>query len=163
MSQNQSNSRCASVCLRNVEPADLPALCEHQLDPESNRMAVANPRDVEAFHAHWTKVINDPSVVAKAILADGEMVGYVSCFNIEEKKFVGYWIARPHWGRGIASRAMALLLEQVTTRPLHARIAKSNAASLRVLKKCGFQITGYEQTPATERYPACEEAILILK
>jgi RimJ/RimL family protein N-acetyltransferase len=58
---------------------------------------------------------------------------------------------------------MALLLEQVSTRPLHARIARTNAASLRVLEKCGFQITGYEQTPATERYPACEEAILVLK
>jgi len=162
MSQNNPTPRCRSVRLRNVEAADLPALCEHQLDPEANRMAVANPRDADAFHTHWTKIINDPSVVAKAVLADGSMVGYVSCFKIEDKKFVGYWIARAHWGRGIAFRAMALLLEQVSTRPLHARIARTNAASLRVLEKCGFQITGYEQTPATERYPACEEANLIM-
>jgi hypothetical protein len=43
------------VRLRPVEPADLPRMFELQLDPESNRMAVTNPRTKEAFDALWQK------------------------------------------------------------------------------------------------------------
>jgi hypothetical protein len=38
------------VQLRDVEPGDLPALFQHQRDPEANRMAVANARDEDAFN-----------------------------------------------------------------------------------------------------------------
>ena len=74
---------------------------------------------------------------------------------------VGYWIAEHYWGRGIASRALALLLEEVTIRPLTAPVAKHNHASIRVLERCGFMITGY-QTLCDDRFPECEEAVLTL-
>jgi RimJ/RimL family protein N-acetyltransferase len=51
---------------------------------------------------------------------------------------VGYWIGREFWGRGLATRALAELLGMVNARPLHAYVAKSNVASIRVLEKCGF-------------------------
>jgi RimJ/RimL family protein N-acetyltransferase len=57
---------------------------------------------------------------------------------------VTYWIERAAWGKGIATRALALLLELVTTRPLRARAASDNAGSLRVLQKCGFTAVGTE-------------------
>lgn len=75
---------------------------------------------------------------------------------------VGYWVDRACWGRGIASRALAMFLDEVIARPLHARVATTNLGSIRVLEKCGFVITGYEHSPATERYLECEEAILML-
>lgn len=159
----ETTARATSVRLRTVEAGDLAVLYEHQADPIANQMAVTHARSAEAFHAHWTKIISDPEVIARAILADGEMVGYVSSFHIEGTAYVGYWIARERWGRGIVSRALALLLEESPSRPLFARVARSNAASLRVLEKCGFAIVRYEDSPATERYPACEEAILVLK
>jgi RimJ/RimL family protein N-acetyltransferase len=151
-----------SVRLRDVEPLDLPALFEHQLDPDAIRMAVVNPRDAEAFEAHWANVLCDRSIIAKAILADEILVGHVSCFNMDGQDAVGYWIAKQHWGRGIASRALALLLEQVTIRPLHARVARHNHASIRVLERCGFMITGYQTSRADDRFPECEEALLTL-
>lgn len=159
----EATARATNVRLRSVEPGDLPALYVHQADSIANQMAVTHPRSAEAFHEHWTKIINDPAVIARAILADGEMVGYVSRFCIEDTAYVGYWIARNHWGRGIVSRALALLLEESPSRPLFARVARSNTASLRVLEKCGFAIVRYEDSPATERYPSCEEAILVLR
>ncbi len=58
---------------------------------------------------------------------------------------VGYWIGREHWGKGIATRALTLLLTEVDTRPLHAHVAQHNAGSIRVLEKCGFRVVG-EQT-----------------
>ena len=49
-----------------------------------------------------------------------------------------YWIARRHWGRGLATRALGLLLEEVRERPLHATVAAHNAASAAVLERHGF-------------------------
>ena len=42
-------------------------------------------------------------------------------------------------------------------------VATGNGASLRVLQKCGFAIEEVRQSPASERYPACEEAVLVLR
>lgn len=48
-------------------------------------------------------------------------------------------------------------------RPLYARAAKDNVASIRVLEKCGFRISGYERAFANARGEEIEEAILELR
>jgi RimJ/RimL family protein N-acetyltransferase len=101
-------------------------------------------------------------VTAKAILLGEEVVGSVSCFRRDGQANVGYWVSREQWGKGIASRALELLLLEVPTRPLHAHVATSNGASLRVLQKCGFVVERVQVLPATDRYPECEEAVLVL-
>jgi RimJ/RimL family protein N-acetyltransferase len=128
------------VRLRQFEQHDLPRMYEMQLDPESNRLAATIPRTAEAFEAHWANVLRDPSVTAKAILLGDEMVGNVSCFQRDGQANVGYWVSREHWGEGIASRALELLLLEVAARPLYAHVAIGNGASLRVLQKCGFVV-----------------------
>jgi RimJ/RimL family protein N-acetyltransferase len=90
------------------------------------------------------------------------LVGYISCFPADGQDHVGYWIDRAYWGKGIASRALRLLLEEVTRRPLVAVAATGNGASLRVLRKCGFVIEQVRHSPAGERYPACQETVLML-
>jgi len=50
----------------------------------------------------------------------------------------------------------------VTMRPLHARAAKDNVASIRVLQKCGFVVTGSDRSFATARGMEIDEAILEL-
>ena len=150
------------VRLREVVDADLPTFFRHQLDPDANRMCVSHPRDEATFHAHWAKVLADPTVVCKAILADGELVGRIGCFQMDGLDAVGYWIGQEFWGRGIATRALALLLEEVPLRPLHARAAKSNVASIRVLERCGFAVTGYRMSLPDDLFPECEEALLVL-
>lgn len=162
MSSSEPRSSLGSVRLRDVELADIPALFANECDPDAMEMAVAYPRYAEEFEAHWAKVRSDRSVVAKAILVDGTLVGYVSCFKLDGQDAVGYWIAKPYWGRGVATRALALLLELVTIRPLHARAARRNIGSIRVLQRCGFVITGYQTSIDVDRFPACEEAVLIL-
>jgi RimJ/RimL family protein N-acetyltransferase len=151
-----------SVLLRDVVADDLPALFEHQSDLDANRMAAVNPRSRGDFTAHWLKILDDRTVVARAILADGVLVGHVSCFRMDGQDAVGYWVAKEHWGRGIATRALALLLRQVAVRPLYARVASHNVASIRVLERCGFAVTGYRASPATDRYCECVEATLKL-
>ena len=150
------------VRLRPVEPGDLPRVYEMQLDPESNRMAVTIPRTREAFDAHWAKSLDDPGIAARAVLVGGALVGYVSCFPADGRDHVGYWIDRAYWGKGIATLALRLLLLEIATRPLYAQVATSNGASLRVLQKCGFVVERVQVSPATDRFPECEEAVLVL-
>lgn len=150
------------IRLRPILPTDLPAIFTYESDPAAHRMAVVNPRPREAFDAVWARILANPAITARAILADDAFVGHISCFQMEGLDTIGYWIAREHWGRGIATRALALLLELIPTRPLHARAAVSNAASIRVLTTNGFQHTATQLSPATDRFPECEEAIFIL-
>ncbi len=150
------------VSLRDITPDDISALFRFQSDPESNRMAAVRPRDEASFRALWANVARNPDVTARAILADDALVGHISCFPLDGQPAVGYWIDRDYWGKGIASRALALFLELVPTRPLHARAAKHNVASIRVLERCGFIITDCRHAPPTDRYLECEEALLVL-
>lgn len=150
------------VRLRQIEPDDLPTLFEFQLDAESNQMAFTRPRSKSDFDAHWANALQDSSVVAKAIVVDGEFAGCVSCFKCDGVDSIGYWIGKDFWHRGIATKALRLLLEEVTIRPLHSRVAVENIASFRVLQKCGFQEVGREWSSATERYVECEEVVMKL-
>ena len=47
------------VVVNAVERDDLPRMYRMQLDPDSNRMAVTNPRTREAFDIHWAKALAD--------------------------------------------------------------------------------------------------------
>ncbi len=151
------------VRLRPVEPGDLPRMYDLQLDPESNRMAVTNPRTREAFDSHWAKSLDDPKITARAILLGEAFAGYISRFPVDGHDHVGYWIDRTFWGMGIASRALQLLLLKVAARPLLATVATTNVASLRVLQNCGFVVEQVRHSPASDRYPECEEAVLVLR
>jgi RimJ/RimL family protein N-acetyltransferase len=127
-----------SILLREPREEDLPALFEHQLDPEATRMAAFPPRDRDAFFAHWRGILADDRVLKRIILADGAVAGHLVAFDMGDWREVGYWIAREHWGRGIATRALELFLRQEPLRPLFAHVAKHNVGSIRVLEKCGF-------------------------
>ncbi len=136
-----------TVTLRDVRPEDLPTLFAHQRDPEATRMAAFPTRDEDAFAAHWTRILADPDTVVRTVLVDGEVAGNVVSWATEGGREVGYWIGREHWGRGVATQALAALLVEVATRPLRAGVARHNVASRRVLEKCGFRVVG-EEPPA---------------
>lgn len=136
------------VQLRDVTEEDLPILYVHQIDAESNRMADVPARDREGFKAHWGKLLDDDSVITKAILFRGKVAGHVCFFVRDGEPLVGYWLAKELWGKGIASAALPQFLRVARRRPLYAHVAKHNLGSVRVLEKCGFQRT--EKAPAAE-------------
>jgi len=49
------------------------------------------------------------------------------------------------------------------SRPLHARVAYDNVASLRVLEKCGFRVVATERSFAEARSGEIEEFVLQLE
>ena len=130
------------VYLREVEENDLPDFFAHQQDPAANQMAAFPARERKAFLVHWQKILADDGVMKRTIIHDTEIAGNVVCFEESGKLMIGYWLGRRFWGKGIASRAVSEFVSLISARPLHAYVAKNNVASIRVLEKCGFQVSG---------------------
>lgn len=81
----------------------------------------------------------------------GENIGYVQACMAENGWEVGYHIAKAHTGKGYATEALAAFLPYVINK-LHIDhidgiVLEENAASQRVLEKCGFGLvfTGVAQ------------------
>jgi RimJ/RimL family protein N-acetyltransferase len=108
------------------------------------------------------KVLASPESTNRAITVDGRLVGSIASFVVDGDTEVTYWIGRSFWGQGIASRALALLLESVRVRPVFARAASDNVGSLKVLQKAGFAVVGTEVAFANGRNEEIEETILRL-
>jgi len=128
--------------LRDVRESDLDAFYEHQRDPEASRMALFQARDRDAFYEHWRRILSDDSLTKKTIVHDEQVAGNVLCWQQDGRRLVGYWVGREFWGKGLATHALAELVEQMTARPLNAWVATSNLGSIRVLEKCGFVEVG---------------------
>ena len=157
-----------AMYLRPVVPSDLPRFFAFQQDPEAIQMAAftsTDPSDEAAFQAHWAWIQARPDVLIRTIELDGGRVAgsvlrYVDAHGPE----VSYWIDRDLWGRGIATAALAAFLADVDpTRPMYARAAADNAASLRVLAKCGFARIAMERGFANARGEEIDEVVLELK
>ena len=150
-----------TVSLREPSTGDAEVFYLHQLEAEACRMAAFPSRDHAAFTAHWAKTSADPSNTRLTILSDGRPAGYVACFSRFELREVCYWVGKEFWGKGVATKGLALFLERIQERPLHARVAKSNPASLRVVQKCGFVIVA-EETYSDHNGVQIEEFLLKL-
>lgn len=143
---------------------DVPALFEIQADPDANDMAGVKPRTREVFMARWREVLDDPAINTRLIEIPSpgvaidsnhrEIAGSVSVFQADGHNMLGYWIARAHWGKGLASRAVAEFLTLEPRRPLRATAAATNTRSHRILEKCGFRCTGTRMGEETDRYVA---------
>lgn len=78
--------------------------------------------------------------------ANGRLIGSVGLGRHEDGEVeLGYWIARPYWGRGYAPEAARAVLSLAKTLG-HGRLVAGhfvdNPASGRVLAKIGFRPTG---------------------
>jgi len=72
---------------------------------------------------------------------------YIGCCGLRapgngEGASLGYYLARPYWGRGLASEASQAFIDLAFTRLELARVEadaeEGNAASEHILRKCGF-------------------------
>ncbi len=151
--------------LRDVVPSDLEVFFEQERDPVAVRMAAFTPKDPSdraAFLAHWGRMLANASVTAKAIVVDGRVVGSLATWEQDGHREVTYWIGRESWGRGIATGALCAYLSADARRPMFARSAADNVASIRVLERCGFVLTGRERGYANARGEEIEEVVLRL-
>ncbi len=83
-----------------------------------------------------------------AIEVDGELAGGVGVEELGGERSgtgaFGYWLGREFWGRGIGTDAARTLSDHALRdgglRRLEATVFAPNAASARVLEKCGFAL-----------------------
>lgn len=153
------------VTLRPIVDSDLAILFEQQLDPDANQMAAftaKDPTDRAAFDAHWARNLANTSNTHRVILLGDRVAGSIVGYEEDGHTEIGYWLGREYWGQGVATRALRLFLEVVRHRPLFARVAYDNAASLHVLQTCGFAVVGTDHGFANARNATIEEFVLRL-
>ncbi|MEU0585845.1 GNAT family protein [Streptomyces sp. NPDC006132] len=143
--------------LRDVVEADLEFFLEYEHEPEAVRRSRFSPRPREAFLRHWkANVLGDDTCFVQTVTADGAVAGNIVAWWDGDRRFIGYWLGRPYWGRGIGSRALGLFLEREANRPLYADPFSGNTGSIRLVEKQGFRRTG------TVRHGEDDHVLLVL-
>ena len=150
------------VRLRKVEDRDLDVFFDHQADPQAVEMAAFPARDKDQFDAHWVKVRADDTNVLRTIVADGLVAGNIGSWQQDGQQFLGYWVGREFWGRGVATKALALLVDEVSVRPLYAHVVVHNVGSIRVLEKSGFRRDRGQEATAPATDDGIEELTFVL-
>jgi RimJ/RimL family protein N-acetyltransferase len=147
------------ITLREWRPDDLDDLVELLDEADVARWTpIASPFDVEAGIAYLKRAHEGRTTgqrIQLAITTDGErplgevlLFGHGTGFDEAE---LGYLVGAAHRGRGLASRALALLSgyarSELALGRLLLRIDPGNAASRAVARRCGFRPTAEPPIP----------------
>ena len=85
----------------------------------------------------------DGPLVYPILLKDETNIGYVQLVPIEEGYEVGYHIGKEYTSKGYATEALRAFLQDIMPKKnldtVYGICLAENAASVRVLEKCGFQ------------------------
>jgi [ribosomal protein S5]-alanine N-acetyltransferase len=142
-----NGTRCV---VRPWRPGDTESLVRHANDLEvAKHLRDLFPHPYTRADAHqflaWATSA-DGARDNLAIQVDGEAaggVGFKRGSDVERYSAeIGYWIGRAHWGRGIATEAVALLtaylFDRLNVLRVFALPFADNVPSARVLQKAGF-------------------------
>ena len=143
------------VILRPWRENDAETLFKYASDPQVGPRAGWPPhKSVEESLQIIRTVFNTEGMWAVELKETGEPIGCVgylpaSHSNLaigENQVEVGYWIARPYWGRGICTEALRRVIDHCFREKgfsvLWGDYFPENPASGRVMEKCGFEDTG---------------------
>ncbi len=144
------DKRCA---VRSWRVEDVPSLARHANNKkiaQCLRERFPHPytlTDAQNFISHT--LVRAPQTEF-AIEVDGQAVGGLGLVlgtDIDRLSAeLGYWLAEPYWGRGIATDAVRVFVEDAFARfglvRVFALTFADNVASIRVLEKSGFVLEG---------------------
>jgi len=163
------------ILLRPWREDDAETLFKYASDPEVGPRAGWPPhKSVEESREIIRTVFGGETMWAVEWKETGEAIGCVgylpaSASNLEipdDQCEVGYWIARPYWGKGICTEALQLVIdhcfnEKVLT-VLWGDYFLDNPASGRVMEKCGFVDTG-EETRCPKLEVGADRPVKVMK
>ena len=144
-------ARTPRLLLRPGFPEDAPALAAAIADQAIVKNLATAPwpyrmRDAEAFLASPRDPVLPSLLIFERTDGAPKLVGSCGLGRRPSGAVeMGYWIARPHWGRGFATEACTALIDIARTlglRQLEGSHFVDNPASARVLEKLGFEPTG---------------------
>ena len=96
----------------------------------------------------WLKMVGENKKdIILAIEVGGEAAGGIGLHGLTDvyrlNGEIGYWLSEQHWGKGIMSEAVGIMVEYAFVQThwlrLFACIYENNLSSMRVLEKNGFQ------------------------
>jgi len=148
------------VHLSEVRASDKGALVAHLNDPDIYERTLRIPfpyteAAAEAWLALVAKNTRQHGRPAQWAIrnADDALIGACGLDGFQAHKSqshraeVGYWLAKPFWGRGVMTavvqRVCRHAFEDFGLAKLTAHVSPHNPASARVLEKCGFQQEGF--------------------
>jgi RimJ/RimL family protein N-acetyltransferase len=140
------------LLFRGHEESDLDAYCEMMADPEFRRLSGGPPLPRgEAENSFRHVLVPMPmGLLATVFKAEGRYIGRCGLYPnrgeddaiIPNEAVLAYYLARPYWGRGLATEAGHAFVEYGFATLGLARIVAgvnvTNIASNRVLAKLGF-------------------------
>lgn len=132
------------LLFREHEPGDLDAFCAMEADAEVRRWVGGRPRTREEAERKFHSVYLKPShgrrgMWATVLKAENRYIGYCGVYG---DGVLGYYLARPYWGRGLATEAARALvdfgLRELGLARITAAVEVGNDASRHILEKLGF-------------------------
>ncbi len=141
------------LLFRDHMPADLEAFCAMEADPEVRRFVGGTPRTRDAAEKKFQSVYLPPVTNRMALWAsvfkpDAQYIGYCGIYPhiIQSKPIphegeLGFYLARPYWGRGIATETGRAFIrfgfEELALTRIVATVEAGNDASAHILRKLG--------------------------
>ncbi|MCR8561579.1 GNAT family N-acetyltransferase [Mucilaginibacter sp. BJC16-A38] len=115
-------------------------------------------------------MLNQDPFLCFVIAIDGELAGAVGIemrTDVYRKSpLIGYWLAEPHWGKGIMTNALKLVVDyafaNLDIKRLQAGVFGNNPRSMRVLEKCGFVKEGVSKSAIIKNGEVLDEHIYAL-
>jgi RimJ/RimL family protein N-acetyltransferase len=146
------------IHLSDFSPTDEAACIQHLKAKEIYDRTLRIPYPyTQADFATWLEIVEQTSkqqgqTVHWAIRDETESLiggcGFDSLQNGKSHRAeLGYWLAKPYWGRGIMTAVVRRLCElafaEFGVTKITAYVFADNLASAKVLAKCGFEQEGY--------------------
>ncbi|HYX68086.1 MAG TPA: GNAT family N-acetyltransferase [Terriglobales bacterium] len=142
--------------LRRIRPTDAEAIFRYCSDPAVTRYVTFNTHrslaDTREFLRRSEKNRRQTGAPHWAITLQrsGELIGLCGFLPLGEPRHrrgeFGYWMGKPHWGRGYTTEAVEALLaygfRKMKLNRMQARVVVQNQASARVLEKAGLRLEG---------------------
>ncbi|CAM3916561.1 GNAT family N-acetyltransferase [Mesobacillus zeae] len=104
-----------------------------------------NKETVKKMIGHFERDYSKKTRVKWGIFSNHELVGIIEVFDMNHKVNmvkIGYFLAESHWGRGIATEAVSMLVEflfkEANVNRIQAEVMLQNENSKKVLLKNGF-------------------------
>ena len=124
--------------------------CAMEADSEVRRYVGGAPRPRDVAEAKYRKFLRKRSrrfgLWATIYKPERRFIGYC---GIAHPNALGYYLARPYWGRGLATEAAHAFVDfgfdELGLSRIKAAVEVGNLASVRVLEKLGFRCVRLEK------------------
>lgn len=153
----------------------VPSLAESAADvrvPQYLRDSFPHPytaEDARAFIS-FAKGEGEKGDLYRAVVAEGKAVGGITVTRGQDvyrrSAEIGYWLTSAYWGRGIMTEAVRRICRETFEKTdivrIYAEVFAPNAASLRVLEKCGFVREGIKRRSVFKNGEFCDSIVMAL-